>query len=39
MNLSFTDFQIIFGLKPIGGYALNVFQPLKKFKQIRVYAR
>ena len=27
-------FQIIFRFKPTGGYALNVFQPLKKFNRL-----
>ena len=29
MNRSSTGFQIVFGLKPTGVYALDVFQPLK----------
>ena len=32
MNLSSTGFQIIFGLKPTGVYALNVFQPFEKIQ-------
>ena len=34
MNESSTGFQIIFELKPTGGYALNVFQPLKKSNKL-----
>ena len=34
MNCSSTGFQIIFGLKPTGGYALNVFQPLKNSNRL-----
>ena len=34
MNRSSTGFQIIFGLKPTGGYALNVFQSLKKSNRL-----
>ena len=38
-ELIFHWFPNNFGLKPTGVYALNVFQPLKKFKQIKTYAR
>ena len=34
MNLSSIGFQIIFGLKLTGGYALNVFQPLKNSNRL-----
>ena len=34
MNRSSTGFQIIFGLKLTGVYALNVFQPLKKSNRL-----
>ena len=34
MNLSSTGLKIIFGLKPTGVYALNVFQPLKNSNRL-----